>query len=168
MSTSRIENGKDIIISLPPPDPSKPDRPVDPVTGEINWDCPCMQGYIHGPCGDTFRTAYSCYIEASSSEDAMEQCTDKFRTMQACFDRHPEFYHEDPKDDEDEESAGDGQTLGGAGVGARIEQSDSEGADSAVAPTPATVATGSLVKDNPGDETRPASTVDSTSARSAS
>ncbi|RKP36796.1 hypothetical protein BJ085DRAFT_12054, partial [Dimargaris cristalligena] len=60
--------------------------------GEINWDCPCMQGYVHGPCGDSFRTAYSCYIEASSSEDALDGCADKFRAMQACFDDYPQFY----------------------------------------------------------------------------
>ncbi|KAJ1654371.1 Oxidoreductase [Dispira simplex] len=113
MSTSRTENDKDIVIFLPPIDPEKPDRPVDPVTGEINWDCPCMQGYVHGPCGEAFRTAYSCYIEASSETGAMDQCAEKFVTMQGCFEKFPEFYADDKTEDDDkaeEDNNGNGNT----------------------------------------------------------
>ncbi|KAJ1965210.1 Oxidoreductase [Dispira parvispora] len=109
MSTSRTENDKDIVIFLPPVDPNKPDRPVDPVTGEINWDCPCMQGYVHGPCGEAFRTAYSCYIEASSEAGVMDQCAEKFVSMQGCFEKFPEFYADDKTEDDDNEGGnGDG------------------------------------------------------------
>ncbi|KAG1815906.1 uncharacterized protein BJ212DRAFT_1480975, partial [Suillus subaureus] len=31
----------------------------NPVTGEINWDCPCLGGMAHGPCGPQFREAFS-------------------------------------------------------------------------------------------------------------
>ena len=29
--------------------------------GEINWDCPCLGGMPHGPCGQEFRDAFSCF-----------------------------------------------------------------------------------------------------------
>ncbi|KAJ1974657.1 Oxidoreductase [Dimargaris verticillata] len=107
MSTSRTENDKDIVIFLPPVDPDKPERPIDPETGEINWDCPCMQGYVHGPCGDAFRTAYSCYIDASSEDNALESCVDKFQAMQTCFEQYPEFYADDRKPGEPEDRESD-------------------------------------------------------------
>lgn len=34
--------------------------PVLP-NGEINWDCPCLGGAAHGPCGTEFRAAFSCF-----------------------------------------------------------------------------------------------------------
>jgi intermembrane space import and assembly protein 40 len=30
----------------------------NPETGEINWDCPCLGGMAHGPCGEEFKAAY--------------------------------------------------------------------------------------------------------------
>ena len=29
----------------------------NPETGEINWDCPCLGGMAHGPCGEEFKAA---------------------------------------------------------------------------------------------------------------
>ena len=29
--------------------------------GEINWDCPCLGGMPHGPCGQEFKDAFSCF-----------------------------------------------------------------------------------------------------------
>lgn len=34
----------------------------NPETGEINWDCPCLEGMAHGPCGEEFRAAFSCFV----------------------------------------------------------------------------------------------------------
>lgn len=34
----------------------------NPVTGEINWDCPCLGGMAYGPCGEEFKTAFSCFV----------------------------------------------------------------------------------------------------------
>ena len=25
---------------------------------EINWDCPCLGGMAHGPCGEEFKAAF--------------------------------------------------------------------------------------------------------------
>lgn len=63
----------------------------DPVTGEINWDCPCLGGMAYGPCGQEFREAFSCFIY-SEEEPKGINCVEKFRAMQTCFREHPEHY----------------------------------------------------------------------------
>lgn len=63
----------------------------NPVTGEINWDCPCLGGMAHGPCGPEFREAFSCFI-FSEEEPKGINCVEKFQGMQNCFREHPEIY----------------------------------------------------------------------------
>ena len=63
----------------------------NPVTGEINWDCPCLGGMAHGPCGLQFREAFSCFV-FSEDEPKGINCVDKFKAMQDCFREHPEIY----------------------------------------------------------------------------
>ena len=63
----------------------------NPVTGEINWDCPCLGGMAHGPCGPQFRDAFSCFV-FSEEEPKGINCVDKFKAMQTCFREHPEIY----------------------------------------------------------------------------
>ena len=65
----------------------------DPVTGEINWDCPCLGGMPHGPCGPEFREAFSCFIH-SEDEPKGINCVEKFKSMQDCFRAHPDVYGE--------------------------------------------------------------------------
>ena len=65
----------------------------NPVTGEINWDCPCLGGMAYGPCGEQFREAFSCFVY-SEDEPKGINCVDKFRAMQDCFRAHPEVYGE--------------------------------------------------------------------------
>ncbi|GAO51947.1 hypothetical protein G7K_6035-t1 [Saitoella complicata NRRL Y-17804] len=69
-------------------------------TGEINWDCPCLGGMAHGPCGPEFREAFSCFVYSKEEPKGME-CVDKFRGMQECFRKHPEIYGEEIADDEE-------------------------------------------------------------------
>jgi hypothetical protein len=68
-------------------------------TGEINWDCPCLGGMAHGPCGETFKAAFSCFVY-SKEEPKGKECLDKFRGMQECFREHPEIYGNLVDDDE--------------------------------------------------------------------
>lgn len=79
----------------------------DPVTGKINWDCPCLGDMPHGPCGPQFREAFSCFIHSEEEPKGID-CVEKFKGMQACFKEHPEVYGdeimEDDEDDEAEES----------------------------------------------------------------
>ena len=63
----------------------------NPETGEINWDCPCLGGMAHGPCGPEFREAFSCFVY-SEAEPKGINCVEKFQSMQNCFRAHPEIY----------------------------------------------------------------------------
>ncbi|KAE8451731.1 hypothetical protein EG329_003188 [Mollisiaceae sp. DMI_Dod_QoI] len=73
----------------------------NPETGEINWDCPCLGGMAHGPCGPEFREAFSCFVYSKEEPKGVE-CIDKFKGMQDCFRLHPEMYGSELEDDEDE------------------------------------------------------------------
>ena len=50
----------------------------NPETGEINWDCPCLGGMADGPCGEEFKTAFSCFVFSTSEPKGMD-CIDKFQ-----------------------------------------------------------------------------------------
>lgn len=63
----------------------------NPETGEINWDCPCLGGMAHGPCGPEFREAFSCFVH-SEDEPKGINCVERFKAMQTCFRAHPEVY----------------------------------------------------------------------------
>ncbi|CAJ2512572.1 Uu.00g055870.m01.CDS01 [Anthostomella pinea] len=71
----------------------------NPETGEINWDCPCLGGMAHGPCGEEFKAAFSCFVYSNEEPKGMD-CIDKFQHMQDCFRLHPEIYGEELEDDE--------------------------------------------------------------------
>ena len=63
----------------------------NPETGEINWDCPCLGGMAHGPCGEQFKEAFSCFV-FSEDEPKGINCVEHFKRMQDCFREHPEIY----------------------------------------------------------------------------
>jgi intermembrane space import and assembly protein 40 len=63
----------------------------NPVTGEINWDCPCLGGMAHGTCGPEFKEAFSCFV-FSEDEPKGINCVEKFKAMQNCFREHPDEY----------------------------------------------------------------------------
>ncbi|KZT04582.1 uncharacterized protein LAESUDRAFT_657365 [Laetiporus sulphureus 93-53] len=65
----------------------------NPVTGEINWDCPCLGGMAYGPCGMQFREAFSCFVFSDKEPKGID-CVEKFKMMQNCFREHPETYGE--------------------------------------------------------------------------
>lgn len=55
----------------------------NPETGEINWDCPCLGGMAHGPCGEEFRAAFSCFVYSNEEPKGMD-CIDKFQCVSPC------------------------------------------------------------------------------------
>lgn len=63
----------------------------DPVTGEINWDCPCLGGMADGPCGEEFKAAFACFVYSEQEPKGVD-CVEKFRGMQECFRKYPEIY----------------------------------------------------------------------------
>jgi intermembrane space import and assembly protein 40 len=50
----------------------------NPETGEINWDCPCLGGMAHGPCGEEFKAAFSCFVYSKEEPKGMD-CIEKFK-----------------------------------------------------------------------------------------
>jgi intermembrane space import and assembly protein 40 len=74
-------------------------------TGEINWDCPCLGGMAHGPCGEQFREAFSCFVFSKDEPKGID-CIDKFKGMQDCFREHPDIYGAELEDDEEAPSEG--------------------------------------------------------------
>lgn len=47
-------------------------------TGEINWDCPCLGGMAHGPCGPEFREAFSCFVYSKEEPKGVD-CIERFK-----------------------------------------------------------------------------------------
>lgn len=71
----------------------------NPETGEINWDCPCLGGMAHGPCGEEFKSAFSCFVYSNEEPKGMD-CIDKFQHMQDCFRKYPDVYGAEIADEE--------------------------------------------------------------------
>ncbi|KAF8070526.1 hypothetical protein FPV67DRAFT_1025264 [Lyophyllum atratum] len=109
-SAPRTDDPSDDETDVPPTDgegESSPDEAgaggaFNPVTGEINWDCPCLGGMAHGPCGPQFREAFSCFIY-SEEEPKGINCVEKFKAMQDCFREHPDIYGDEIMDDDDDD-----------------------------------------------------------------
>lgn len=76
----------------------------NPETGEINWDCPCLGGMAHGPCGEEFKEAFSCFIYSETEPKGID-CIKKFENMRTCFKKYPEHYKEELFDDDDKENS---------------------------------------------------------------
>jgi intermembrane space import and assembly protein 40 len=53
----------------------------------------------HGPCGEQFRAAFSCFVYSKEEPKGVE-CIEHFKTMQNCFREHPEIYGAELDDDE--------------------------------------------------------------------
>lgn len=72
----------------------------NPETGEINWDCPCLGGMAHGPCGEEFKEAFACFVYSEADPKGID-CVEKFQKMQDCFRKYPEHYAEQLKDEKE-------------------------------------------------------------------
>ncbi|AMD19896.1 HCL255Wp [Eremothecium sinecaudum] len=80
----------------------------NPDTGEINWDCSCLGGMAHGPCGEEFKAAFSCFVYSDADPKGID-CVEKFQLMQDCFRRYPETYADQLKAEDEaiEEETGE-------------------------------------------------------------
>ncbi|KIJ67925.1 hypothetical protein HYDPIDRAFT_83681, partial [Hydnomerulius pinastri MD-312] len=78
--------------------------------GEINWDCPCLGGMAHGPCGQHFREAFSCFVFSEQEPKGID-CVEKFKAMQDCFREHPDVYGAEIMDDDDDEGLAESVDL---------------------------------------------------------
>ena len=71
--------------------------------GEIDWDCPCLQGMAQGTCGENFKAAFSCFV-TSSAEPKGSDCVEYFVAMRDCMIANPSEY---PDLNADSETAGE-------------------------------------------------------------
>ncbi|KAL7662802.1 Mitochondrial intermembrane space import and assembly protein 40 [[Candida] zeylanoides] len=76
----------------------------NPETGEINWDCPCLGGMAHGPCGEEFKEAFACFVYSETEPKGID-CITKFEKMRTCFRQHPEHYKEELYEDDEAPAA---------------------------------------------------------------
>ncbi|KAL8711902.1 MAG: hypothetical protein Q9220_003846 [cf. Caloplaca sp. 1 TL-2023] len=165
--------------SSPSTPPSTPNAPLSPspleateseassegafneATGEINWDCPCLGGMADGPCGQQFRTAFSCFVFSKEEPKGMD-CIEHFKGMQDCFREFPEIYGGELEEEEVEEEIqmrGRGQKEGEQEMPMHQRQTDGggDGGSSAMAanttiPQPATAATDNTPRAQTRDE----------------
>lgn len=74
---------------------------IDPETGEIDWECPCLAEVLKPPCGEAFKAAFSCFVK-STAEPKGEDCLSLFVEMNRCHLAHPEIYapQEEPSEQE--------------------------------------------------------------------
>ncbi|KAI8713386.1 Mitochondrial intermembrane space import and assembly protein 40 [Fusarium sp. LHS14.1] len=63
----------------------------NPETGEFNWDCSCLGGMAHGPCGEEFKSSFSCFMLSTDEPKGMN-CIEHFKVMQECFKKYPDVY----------------------------------------------------------------------------
>ncbi|XP_007517134.1 mitochondrial intermembrane space import and assembly protein 40 [Erinaceus europaeus] len=111
------QEGKDRIIFVTKEDHEMPssaelvaDDPNDPYeehglilpNGDINWNCPCLGGMASGPCGEQFKSAFSCFHH-SREEIKGSDCVGQFRAMQECMQKYPDLYPQDEEEEEVEE-----------------------------------------------------------------
>ncbi|MGH0144155.1 UNVERIFIED_CONTAM: hypothetical protein FKN15_033814 [Acipenser sinensis] len=80
--------------------------------GEVNWNCPCLGGMASGPCGEQFKSAFSCF-HYSEEEVKGSECIEQFRTMQECMQRYPELYPQEEEEEEDKQSNSNANTAEG-------------------------------------------------------
>ena len=67
------------------------EQAIDPKTGKINWECPCMGNNPKGPCGELFKKAFRCFVY---NQDNPTKCQNLINIMQKCQEKYPNIYVE--------------------------------------------------------------------------
>ncbi|KAG7192238.1 Oxidoreductase [Scheffersomyces spartinae] len=96
-----VGEAKSLVTEESEDDDQQQQAAYNPETGEINWDCPCLGGMAHGPCGEEFKAAFSCFVYSESEPKGMD-CIEKFELMRTCFRKYPEVYREQLYEDDEE------------------------------------------------------------------
>ncbi|XP_008552953.1 mitochondrial intermembrane space import and assembly protein 40-B [Microplitis demolitor] len=108
MSTEQKEE-KDIKISAAKEDNSSPKENNSPESesapglllpdGEINWDCPCLDGMASGPCGSEFKKSFSCMFTSVEGQNNAD-CLVAIKTLFSCMSKYPDYYRDKGFSDE--------------------------------------------------------------------
>jgi intermembrane space import and assembly protein 40 len=93
----------------------------------------------HGPCGDEFKAAFSCFVYSKEEPKGMD-CIDKFKDMQNCFRQYPEIYGSEIDNDDDDDMAADAAADVSTPASASSEpaQPAQSGEKNTASPSPAT------------------------------
>jgi intermembrane space import and assembly protein 40 len=75
------------------------EQAINPETGEINWDCPCMGNNPKGPCGELFKKAFECFVK---NQNNPEVCSQTMITMQNCQSKYPLIYNENDNENDND------------------------------------------------------------------
>lgn len=138
-ASKQTETVKEDIKAAVTPDEKKPEddseKPEEaqaafnPETGEINWDCPCLGGMAHGPCGEEFKEAFACFVYSETEPKGID-CIKKFEAMRTCFKQHPEHYKEELYEDDEVPSVEtDASSEGTAAVTATVTDATSSNSE---------------------------------------
>ncbi|XP_010121465.1 PREDICTED: mitochondrial intermembrane space import and assembly protein 40, partial [Chlamydotis macqueenii] len=92
------------LVADDPDDPYEEQGLILP-NGDINWNCPCLGGMASGPCGEQFKSAFSCF-HYSTEEIKGSDCVDQFRAMQK-MQKYPDLYPQEDENEEKEKSSKD-------------------------------------------------------------
>eukprot|EP00890_Picochlorum_soloecismus_P000607 jgi/Picsp_1/1547/NSC_05025-R1_coiled-coil-helix-coiled-coil-helix domain-containing protein 4 len=60
---------------------------------EIALECPCVADLVQGPCSDSFKDSFSCFMRSQHETKGMD-CITQFEGFQACLHRNPEYAEE--------------------------------------------------------------------------
>jgi intermembrane space import and assembly protein 40 len=71
---------------------------VDPITGKIDFSCPCMGNKPKGPCGEIFKKAFTCFVKnydttTGKIRTELVDCTKLIDSMNTCFRKYPNIYN---------------------------------------------------------------------------
>lgn len=75
--------------------------PVNYDTKEIDWECPCLEHAIKGPCGEEFKAAFTCF-SFSEAEPRGVDCIPLFTAMQRCQMDNQDYYQTRMEENEQE------------------------------------------------------------------
>lgn len=76
-----------------------------------------------GPCGETFKGAFRCYVKSSHEEKGMD-CIEQFQLFQGCLSKHPEHVEAILDDAEEKEKAA--EEAKGAAQGEQSSKADAK------------------------------------------
>ena len=68
--------------------------------GDINGNCPGLGGMASRPCGEQFKSAFSCFHYSTENTKGSD-CIDQFRAMQECVQKYRDIYSQDEEEEEE-------------------------------------------------------------------
>lgn len=93
-------------------------------SGEINWDCPCLDGLASSPCAETFKKSFTCFYY-SKEEAKGSDCLPEFVAFKECMDENEDYFRKDSDEEKAEDDDGEEPSDGGVDDPSTSPRSDS-------------------------------------------